>query len=549
MPLSLIGRYRSVALVALALLPSWVSAQNKPEFYQTPTFQGGPALVAADFNNDGRLDIATGNAVLLGNGDGTFKSAQPLSVASPVIASADFNSDGKPDLFVVPQSGTNFSVLLGNGDGTFQPAKNTNVGVSFSAVIAVDLNGDGKPDILGAAGSGVFILLGNGDGTFKPATVYPVGPIFNDLILTGDFNADGKLDILVVGGGNDFAVLLGNGDGTFRPAISSTPGLSAPVGVAVGNFNHDGKLDLIWAVSDLASTQTFVLLGKGDGTFHAPSAAIPVAGPLAVYDLDGDGNLDLVMQACSPVICSMSPLLSIFKGNGDGTSIHTHDYALNFNASGSNNVVIADFNNDGHVDLALSSSMLLGHGDGTFAAAPALGTLGNPVVSGAVGDFNGDGFADMAIWDGLSSLKVLLAGVTGTFSLAHTYTIVGLAGEIASSDLNLDGKLDLVFTTETLVGSISAFSLGAMLGNGDGSFAAPLVTPQVDDSLPGQLAVADFNGDHKADVAIPQYPRDQTQFGSLLIFLGYGDGTFATPASYFAGEFPGVAVTGDFKQD
>ena len=62
MTISLIGRYRSVALVALALSPSWVSAQNKPEFYQTPTFQSGPALVAADFNNDGRLDIATGNA-------------------------------------------------------------------------------------------------------------------------------------------------------------------------------------------------------------------------------------------------------------------------------------------------------------------------------------------------------------------------------------------------------------------------------------------------------------------------------------------------------
>jgi len=549
MPHSLIRRYRSLVLVALAVSPSWVNAQIDPQFYQTPTFQGGPAIVAADFNNDGKLDIATGNAVLLGNGDGTFKSAQPVSVTSPVIATADFNGDGKPDLVVVPQAGTNFSVLLGNGDGTFQPPKNNNVGVSFSAIIAVDINGDGKPDILGASGSDVFVLLGNGDGTFKPATVYPVGPIFNDLMLTGDFNADSQLDILVVGAGNDLAVLLGNGDGTFRPAISSTPGLSAPVGVAVGDFNHDGKIDLIWAVSDLASTQTSVLLGNGDGTFQAPSAAIPVAGPLAVYDLDGDGNLDLIMQACSPAVCSISPLFSIFKGNGDGTFSHTRDYALNFNASGSNDVVVADFNNDGHADLALSSSLLLGHGDGTFAAAPALGTMGNPVVSGAVGDFNGDGFADMAVWDGPSSLQILLADATGTFSLAHTYTIAGLAGEITSSDLNLDGKLDLVFTTETLVGSISAFSLGAMLGNGDGSFAAPLITPQVDNSFPRPLAIADFNGDHKPDVAVPQYPRDQTQFGSLLIFLGDGDGTFATPASYFAGEFPGVAVTGDFNND
>jgi hypothetical protein len=547
--LSALGTYRHLAVGSLILSSLLVSAQTQPQFYQTLAFQGGPAIVTADFNNDGKLDLANGNAVLLGNGDGTFKSTQPLSVPGPVIASADFNSDGKPDLVVVPQAGTSFSVLLGNGDGTFQTAQNTNVGASFSAVVGIDINGDGKPDILGAAGGSVFVLLGNGDGTFKPATVYPAGPIFNDLILTGDFNSDGKLDILIVGGGNDLAVLLGNGDGTFRPAINSTPGLSAPVGVAVGDLNHDGKLDLIWAVSDLASTQTSLLLGKGDGTFQAPSAAISVAGPLAVYDLDGDGNLDLVMQACSPAVCAVSPLLSIFKGNGDGTFTHTHDYALNFNASGSNNVVVADFNNDGHVDLAVSSSMLLGHGDGTFAAASALGTMGNLVSSGVAGDFNRDGFADMAISEGNSALEILLADATGTFTLAHSYSVPGLGGEVTSSDLNLDGKLDLAFTIGTVVGSTSAFSLGAMLGNGDGSFAAPLITPQVDNSSPGQLVVADFNGDHNPDVAVPQFPPDRIQSGSVLIFLGNGDGTFATPVSYFAGEFPSNAVTGDFNND
>jgi hypothetical protein len=249
---------------------------------------------------------------------------------------------------------------------------------------------------LGLAGGSVFVLPGNGDGTFKPATTYPAGPNLN-LMLTDDFNGDGKLDVLVTGP-NFLAVLLGNGDDTFKAAMSATPNLSAPLAAAVGDFNHDGKLDLIWAVEDLSSNdlsysaQTFVLLGNGNGTFQAPGEKVSAAGPVAVYDFNGDGNLDLAIQATTPSVGGSSPLLSIFRGNGDGTFSHTRDYALNFNSSGSNNIAFADFNNDGKIDLAMSSTILLGHGDGTFAAAPALGTMQNPVFSGAAGDFNGDGF-------------------------------------------------------------------------------------------------------------------------------------------------------------
>jgi hypothetical protein len=186
-------------------------AQNtiKSEIY-------GSSSAAGDFNRDGKLDIAvvasppssnSGVAVLLGNGDGTFTQAggSPISLGQSLsaIVAGDFNGDGKLDLAVADAAANAVYVLLGNGGGTFQPPTTITVGDNPQAITAGDFNNDGKLDLAVANyGDGtVTLLLGNGDGTFTEASGSPYavgkGP---DAIVAVDFNGDGKLDLAVANG-------------------------------------------------------------------------------------------------------------------------------------------------------------------------------------------------------------------------------------------------------------------------------------------------------------------------------------------------------------
>ena len=140
-----------------------------------------------------------------------------------------------------------------------------------------------------------------------------VGPA-PDALAVGDFNQDGKLDLAVAMGtivGNNVSILLGNGEGTFRRAINYSLGSGSPEpgAVAVGDFNGDGKLDLVFA--DSGNGNYSVLLGKGNGTFQPPITSSGGGGySVAVGDFNGDGKLDLVFAPSS---------VNVRLGNGDGT--------------------------------------------------------------------------------------------------------------------------------------------------------------------------------------------------------------------------------------
>src|SRR6266478_4324528 len=163
------------------------------------------------------------------------------------IAVGDFNGDGKADLAVVNFGDWNVYVLLGNGDGTFQAARSVYFasGGGFPWSIAKgDFNGDGKLDLVVSnyGDNSLSVLLGNGDGTFQAPLTATVGT--NPAQVTvGDFNGDGKLDLAVANlNDNTLSVLLGNGDGTFQtPQTFASPGMTHPYFVAVSDFNRDGK--------------------------------------------------------------------------------------------------------------------------------------------------------------------------------------------------------------------------------------------------------------------------------------------------------------------
>jgi hypothetical protein len=313
------------------------------------------------------------------------------------VAVGDFNGDGKLDLAVTDGGASVVSIFLGNGDGTFRSDIDYGTGTGPIAVAVGDFNGDGKLDLAtadyGSLNPSISILLGNGDGTFRGHTDYPT-PYSPYSVVVGDFNGDGKLDLAlgnedVYSPVNTISVLLGNGDGTFQSAVEYVAG-NNPNSVAVGDFNHDGKLDLV--VTNVNDSTVSILLGNGDGTFetHVDYQAAGAIG-VVVGDLNHDDNLDLAVAGANTV--------GILLGNGDGTFQSQVDYGTGNLPFA---VTAADFNGDGNLDLALPNdvdntvSVLLGNGDGTFQTHGDYPVLLSP-NSLAAGDFNQDGRLDIAV--------------------------------------------------------------------------------------------------------------------------------------------------------
>jgi uncharacterized protein (TIGR03437 family) len=339
---------------------------------------------------------------------------------------------------------------------TFLASVNIPAGNAPADVITGDFNGDGKLDIVvsNTGSSSISVFLGIGNGSFRSRRDFVLGSQ-PQALASGDFNGDGKLDLAVVSGpSNSVLILLGNGDGTFRPAISTS--VAGPTAVAVADFDGDGKLDL--AVGSAANSVQ-ILLGRGNGLFLTPRSVPVGVNPvsLAVGDFNSNGRTDIA------VANGGSPFVSILVGDGHGN----FQQAPNVNTGISLIAIVAgDLNNDGRLDLAVLTSsgygspliVLLGHGDATFEEAHRYSVGGspspypNPLGSSptsliAIADLNNDGVPDVAVPLGSSNSVSILAGVgDGSFQSFVTFPSGAGPSGIAVADFTGGGGLDLALS-------------------------------------------------------------------------------------------------------
>jgi len=345
------------------------------------------------------------------------------------VAIGDFNRDGKLDLAIVNEGSDNVTVLLGNGKGGFTVAQGSpfKVGTNPSSVAVGDFNGDSSPDLAVAneKGNNVTVLMGNGKGGFNAGDVIPTSSNQADCIAVGDFNGDRKVDLAVANFmGSAVSVLLGNGKGGF----AAVGGPYATRGwwftsVAVGDFNGDGKLDIVvTVVADFIngsghSDGLAVLLNDGKGGFKSDPnksfATQKAPHSVVVADFNGDGKLDLATAN------EGSDNITVLLGDGTGRFLAGPISSFK-TGSGPYSIAVGDFNGDGKPDLAITNresnnvTVLLGDGKGGFMTAGKPFPVGTEPFSIAVGDFNGDGKADLAVVNSKSNNVTVLLNTSSS---------------------------------------------------------------------------------------------------------------------------------------
>jgi uncharacterized repeat protein (TIGR01451 family) len=404
------------------------------------------SLTVGDLNGDAKTDLVVlrsqrdpacpvgGGTIFLGSGDGSFQTAGEIAAAAPVLV-ADFNGDGKADLLA------GASILLGNGDGTFQPplvfSLPSSCGlfcfVIYPSFVTGDFNGDGKPDLAIAQGTkrcvdscGAFpynfstlIMLGNGDGTFQKATSVGSGGSF---LLSGDFNGDGKLDVIgaptVFSGSSLFYLLLGKGDGTFPTQftfdIGSGPGYllaadlngdklpdivsanltEASVGVMLNTSPTSGA-DLSVQVSatpepvSVTQNLTYTVRAINSGPQDATSIVLKNTLPPSVNFVSVTGNQGTCTQVNLVVTCNINRLVSGDSLTASIVVIPTATGSVDDTASASATETDTSLGNNSashttHVDTMFTLKVTKsGTGSGTVTSNPIFGIILYPINCGS----------------------------------------------------------------------------------------------------------------------------------------------------------------------
>ena len=550
---------------------------------------GGPAFFAAgsrpqsvavgDFNGDGRPDLAVANsldntvAVLLGTGLGSFGVQTTFTVGSqPMsVAVADFNGDGQPDLAVANLNSSTVSVLLNVDGGIFATQAPYRVDTAISVAVG-DFNGDGKPDLAVGQGSSlglVKVLFNSGDGTGNlggQVDAYPVSGTGVSSVAVGDFDGDGWPDLAATSQGVDGGVvnllLNSHAGGAFFFGAPMAYAVGAiPASVAAGDFNRDGRPDVAVANNGDDTASVLVNLGNGGGAggFTLQLSCGDVGyfpSSVAMADLDGDGRLDLVVTndtmftdggLDAGLITVPGNTVGVLLNRGGASFPIQSTYRVGNEPA---SAALGDLDGDGKPDLAVANngdntvSVLLNDGDGGFLTQAVYFVQSAP-HSVAVGDFNGDGKLDLAVANNGGSqgdtqaagtVSILLNAGGGTFGTQTPYAVGIQPYAVAVGDFDGDGKPDLAVT------NVGDDTVSVLLGRGGGGFQAPATYDT--GSAPWSVAVGDFNGDGKPDLAVANESD-----GTVSVLLNKGNGIFAAQTICSMGINPYWVAAGDFNGD
>jgi hypothetical protein len=451
-------------------------------------------------------------------------------------ATGDFNGDGEADLVFATSDIPTLQILLGRGDGTFQAAPTLPIEQVANRVAVADFNDDGRPDLAATifTSSVVAIRLGNGDGTFQAAPDVSFDDGGAGYIAAGDFNGDGAQDLAFAGLFNDdnsTRIYLGAGDGTFSQGQHISEG--TPGALTVGDFNGDGRRDVAMIDFTLPfQHRLLILLGQGDGTVE-PVAQTSDVGPeaawLTVGDFNGDGRQDVATSDANTFV------ISVLIGNGDGTFAAAQNYApappgvLAQPLS----IEVGDFNRDGKPDLATanrgrtdppeegSASVLLGRGDGSFEPAQVFASAeGTQALVAA--DLNSDGRQDLAMFGDSEREGDSMTVLLNTTNVSETRVTIDI--EPASSENRIDprshGKIRVAVLTRDGFDATEVDPATIRFGR-TGTEAAPI-----------HFALKDIDGDRNTDLVL-RFTTQQTA-------IACGD----TSASLSGRTFGGQAVSG-----
>ncbi|MDO7875502.1 FG-GAP-like repeat-containing protein [Hymenobacter sp. ASUV-10] len=410
---------------------------------------------------------------------GTATTYSSGTGGAPVgVAVADFNADGKPDVATANNATNTVAVLLGSGTGSLGAAATygTGAGSAPQWVAAADLNGDNYPDLV-TANTGtnqVGVLLNNGSGGFGAVATYGSGAASAPLGLAlADVNADGNPDIITANNGsNTIGVLLNAGGGSFGTVVTYATGTgTAPLGVAMADINGDGRPDVVTANS--GNSTASVLLSSGPGTFGAATAYGTGAGStpngVALADLNADGRPDLVTANTG------SNTIGTLLNSGTGT-FGTVTTTSTGAGSAPAAIALADVNADGRPDavLALNSSnavgVLLGSGPGTFGTVTSYSAgPGSAPLALTLADLNGDALADIVSNNnGSNTVGVLLnQNATATItSFAPTTSRAGATVTVTGTGLAGATGVTVNGTAGTISGTPTGTSLSFVVGAG-----------------------------------------------------------------------------------
>ena len=568
-----VARLARVVGGAILLLPGLAVATMAPAAadFVSGTYGVGTrpnAVAAGDFDGDGQVDLATADSgsdsvsILRAERGGTFVPGQRISVGrGPFgLVSGRFDGDAIADLAVASLGSDTVTILLGSASGTMTVASSLALspGSGPAAVAVVDVNADGRPD-LAVANFGLNTLAtfhGRGDGRFDPAPTVAVGA--SPISLTAaDFDGNGVADLAVANSdSNDVSILLAGG-GAFSVAASiplPAAYVSVPTAVVAGNFTGDSQTDIAVAAQVLEGTgenhvkadKVYVFGSRGGANFDAPQAYAAGINPrgLAAADLDQDGRSDLVVANAGTN--NRDSVLSVLLASSEFGNPVRYGSGL-----GPRAVIATDLNGDGKADLATAnwgsdsvSVLFAGVTPGSFVSALSYSTASRPLAVEPA-DLNGDGIVDLVSANdnsGDSQVSILIGRADGSFDPpVNLLTDPGkFPTDLAVGDVNNDGRIDFVVVnaSSTGEGSISVF-----LGNGDGTFAPKPPFPAGANS-PSSVVIAHLDADGRPDLAVSY--RDVAK---AAIFWGNGDATYGPISSFDVGPASSSVAVGDINSD